>query len=318
MNQNDVKYGDHPRQCGNWLVADKPDKLVVLVHGGAFVFGSKENVNDTAINIKQSMNAAVFVPNYRLSNIDSSTLQYVLNGSMVILLFLALLSNNIVCLSLLLINILLSTVVLICMVETHENDEEFGKGNSKFPAQLNDVASSIAFAKKTFPDLALFLIGHSAGGYITTMISLDSTYLLKHGLSIKDITGCISISGVYSSARLHDTSLAAGILNRSVFDGCTSIQTAFPLQCLYHLMPADVSALPPFFVINSSMDLSLTRHARDFVGGLVEHGARVCWEIYSNCDHFSVRKKWEGENKIISENIRDFMSKVENQVVKHL
>ena len=41
----------------------------------------------------------------------------------------------------------------------------------------------------------IFVSGHSAGGYLTSMIGLDSNYLKKFGINANDIAGLIPLSG---------------------------------------------------------------------------------------------------------------------------
>src|SRR4029079_5785476 len=40
--------------------------------------------------------------------------------------------------------------------------------------------------------------GHSAGGHLCALLATDESYLKAHGLSLKDIKGCIPISGVFT------------------------------------------------------------------------------------------------------------------------
>ncbi|MCB1205325.1 MAG: alpha/beta hydrolase [Verrucomicrobiae bacterium] len=69
-----------------------------------------------------------------------------------------------------------------------------------FPAYLEDAAAAVAWAKGHLKELGanpdrLYVGGHSAGGYVAFMIGLDPTYLLKEGLSPKDLAGLIPVSG---------------------------------------------------------------------------------------------------------------------------
>ena len=41
----------------------------------------------------------------------------------------------------------------------------------------------------------IFVSGHSAGGYLTSMIGLDTSYLQKHDVDANDIAGLIPFSG---------------------------------------------------------------------------------------------------------------------------
>src|SRR2546430_1349951 len=43
----------------------------------------------------------------------------------------------------------------------------------------------------------LFVGGHSAGGHLAALLATDETYLKEQGLSLKDVRGVVSLSGVY-------------------------------------------------------------------------------------------------------------------------
>jgi acetyl esterase/lipase len=73
----------------------------------------------------------------------------------------------------------------------------------KFPGFLDDGAAAVAGALEAARRLGgdtgrLFLMGHSAGAYIATMLGLDPTWLGREGLSPDQaISGVIGLSGVY-------------------------------------------------------------------------------------------------------------------------
>lgn len=68
------------------------------------------------------------------------------------------------------------------------------------PAYLEDAAAAVAW---TFRNIAgyggnadlIFVSGHSAGGYLTSMVGLDKSYLAAHGLDADKIAGLIPFSG---------------------------------------------------------------------------------------------------------------------------
>ncbi len=70
----------------------------------------------------------------------------------------------------------------------------------KAPAYIEDAAASIAYIHQHIeqyggdPD-QLFVSGHSAGGYLTTMIGLDTTYLAAHGMHPDQLAGLVPFSG---------------------------------------------------------------------------------------------------------------------------
>ena len=70
----------------------------------------------------------------------------------------------------------------------------------KAPVYIEDAAAAVAwtFANiKKFggsPD-KIFVSGHSAGGYLTSMVGLDKRWLAKHDVDADDIAGLIPFSG---------------------------------------------------------------------------------------------------------------------------
>lgn len=69
-----------------------------------------------------------------------------------------------------------------------------------FPAYVEDAAAAIAWTINNIGDYRgdvakVFVSGHSAGGYLAAMASLDEHYLGAYGISLGDIRGVIPISG---------------------------------------------------------------------------------------------------------------------------
>ncbi|NHF60527.1 alpha/beta hydrolase [Flavobacteriaceae bacterium TP-CH-4] len=68
------------------------------------------------------------------------------------------------------------------------------------PSYIEDAAAAVAW---TFQNIEkyngnpkkIFVTGHSAGGYLASMVGLDTTYLAKHDIDADDIAGLIPFSG---------------------------------------------------------------------------------------------------------------------------
>jgi len=68
------------------------------------------------------------------------------------------------------------------------------------PAYIEDAAAAVAWTFKNIADFngnadKIFVTGHSAGGYLASMIGLDKSYLEKHGVDADNIAGLIPFSG---------------------------------------------------------------------------------------------------------------------------
>ena len=71
---------------------------------------------------------------------------------------------------------------------------------AKCPEYIEDGAAAVAWTFKNIKEYGgsknkIFVSGHSAGGYLTSMIGLDSNYLKKFGINANDIAGLIPLSG---------------------------------------------------------------------------------------------------------------------------
>lgn len=65
---------------------------------------------------------------------------------------------------------------------------------------LDDAAAAVAWVMKNIRGFGgdrkrIFISGHSAGGYLTSMIGLDSSWLKRHQEDANDIAGLIPYSG---------------------------------------------------------------------------------------------------------------------------
>ena len=70
----------------------------------------------------------------------------------------------------------------------------------KAPAYIEDAAASVAWTSKNIEKYGgsakrVFVSGHSAGGYLTSMVGLDKRWLATHEIDADQIAGLIPFSG---------------------------------------------------------------------------------------------------------------------------
>jgi acetyl esterase/lipase len=70
----------------------------------------------------------------------------------------------------------------------------------KAPTYIEDAAAAVAWAFKNIANFGgnnklIFVSGHSAGGYLGTMVTLDKHYLAKYNIDANAIAGLIPFSG---------------------------------------------------------------------------------------------------------------------------
>ncbi len=83
----------------------------------------------------------------------------------------------------------------------------------RFPAFMYDAAAAIAWTRANVARFGgdphrLFVMGHSAGGQIATLLALDPGYLRSVDLSAAlDVCGVVGLAGPYDFLPLHDDEL---------------------------------------------------------------------------------------------------------------
>jgi acetyl esterase/lipase len=70
----------------------------------------------------------------------------------------------------------------------------------KSPAYIEDAAAAVAWTMKNIADFGgspkkVFVSGHSAGGYLTSMVGMDKRWLAAHGADADNLAGLIPYSG---------------------------------------------------------------------------------------------------------------------------
>jgi acetyl esterase/lipase len=70
----------------------------------------------------------------------------------------------------------------------------------KAPAYIEDAAAAVSWVFKNITRFGgdstlIFISGHSAGGYLASMIGLDTSWLQKHAIDANNIAGLIPFSG---------------------------------------------------------------------------------------------------------------------------
>lgn len=142
--------------------------------------------------------------------------------------------------------------------------------------QLEDVMNSFIWVRNSFPDKRVYLMGHSAGGHLVSLLACDHKYLTNNRLSSIDIAGVVSISGVYE---INWTIKVYG-LNKG-FEGFDK-REASPI----HLAS---SQAPRFLLLCGDKDtISLEKQAKYFHNRLVMKGCDSRLIIGKDKDHNAI------------------------------
>ena len=326
------QYDDVANLSCDVVTSDKcklPRVLVVIVHGGAWMLGSKETFRGMARQICHEIDGVTcVVPDYSLSRVDASL---VFRSKLI----LSLLCFQVLCIFLcrhkrgrgpavVLMLILFFIVVISLLIEYFILNNKSQHCNAH-PRHVRDVARCITMScERLFAGdepVKIVLIGHSAGAHLCSLLTLDSEYLSPR--LFNSIVGTVVISGIYSLWEMQRSSTRF-FLNKNIFVGMfDEIWTQRKLDALKHENPEQwryiTSAWPlfhvtdaankktPFLILTSDTDFFILQHSLAFANELERSGFRNQHIHFKNTTHFSIHKHWRTKHKHICDCVREFI-----------
>ncbi len=148
------------------------------------------------------------------------------------------------------------------------------------PTHVQDVARAIAWVYRRIAQYdgdpeRIVLMGHSAGGHLVSLVTLDERYLAAEGFDTTLIRGVIPISGVYDLTKM------PGFV--SVFSGIPSVRwDASPVA---HVDEEQ----PPFLILYAQFDPpTLHSQAREFFEALTKRSSEARLVEIPQRDHFTI------------------------------
>ncbi len=293
----------------------EPDEgfdVVVVVHGGAWLFGSKNSENAMEVSKCLARHGKVAVTiSYRLSPLDRDLLAPAVFGLLASFGVGAVFAKQ-------RLNRLLWCLLFLVLLLTFISMELYPNATSQrmrppsnlHPAHVRDVASAVNWTKDHIREYTgnpnrVFLLGHSAGGHLVSMAACDPTWLGEHNMRpASDLKGVICISGVYSALQMHDH-LGGDAIAKCAFGKDRSLWPGqFPMV---HAATSD--DLPPLLLLNAEYEWGLKVHGIDFRNVLERRGADVDAHIYQVLNHYTIFTDWEGRNHKLMEQIQLFISR---------
>lgn len=286
-----IKYQTSERCVLDVYSSTTKDKCTIIcMHGGSWILSSKNSASGTS-RILSEHNFTVVTPSYRVSAFATEDI-YRMTGLQFVLLTLSSPS---------LIMLVLFTLLLIFIYVVNSTTEP----PSQHPRHAQDLASVVKWTYDNITDYGgdpnkIFLVGHSAGGHLVTLVANNTRFLRELGLSHDVIKGVVALSGVFSDVRLAQTAVGRQIL-RLVFGKRPEYYDAFPI---WHCRPSS----PPHLLINADIDFSLKRHTLDFFVALRTQDVAVETFVAPGTTHFSIHKNWTTDtNDITLCKILDFI-----------
>lgn len=326
-----IKYAnDNERNyCDVYYDSNKKNRPVcIIVHGGAWIFGTKSDMVDISSFLHEKANCVCLAPNYTLSCLDHNLIQQVILLELICIGLMFTLFKKIT------IRYILAAIAIFIMVYSivHMMSMDTNLDTKTHPDHVMDIARCIEWTYKSINQYGgdpnkIFLMGHSAGGHLVSLVTLNKRFLT---VPITCIKGVISLSGPYSFFRIQD-SLVRWILNASVFnDSANDLNEehllSLPDKCQdqkcqdnYQRWAKIIDAwpifhqhqitnnTPPFFLLTSGVDLSLILHAHDFADMLKQSNVHTQLAHYEYATHFSIRKHWDNEHAQIGKDILTFI-----------
>jgi acetyl esterase/lipase len=153
----------------------------------------------------------------------------------------------------------------------------------KHPEHVRDAARAVAWVARHAAEWGadakrLYVMGHSAGAHMATLLATDPRYLKEHGLAPERLAGVIGVSGPY---------VFAGNSLADVFGtNPRERRDAWPLS---HVTDLPAAKLPSFLLLYAEQDYAgLPLAARALLGALERHGARAQAHEISGRDHVNI------------------------------
>lgn len=241
------------------------DKIIVLIHGGAYMIGSKEKLKKLAVNL--STHYAIVCPNYTLSHFR---LEHIME---VIQLLLFMLVNSMIWhprLSLLLL-MLAMAIFSACMLQ-------FGFPDDTENSHALDLAQAVKWTEQqNFVKYNhIVLMGHSAGGGLASLLASNTLFLSSVNLKVP-IYAVVVISGVLCADHMSEVSFGTEIINLTLRH-----DHMFPM---YHYN----THVPSHLFINAKYDFGLEKQALEAVYLLRKYNVHADHIQSLQHNHFTIK-----------------------------
>jgi acetyl esterase/lipase len=176
----------------------------------------------------------------------------------------------------------------------------------RFPAQPEDVARALVYlhrvaAQYGYDAKRVFLMGHSAGAHLASLVALDGRYLRDAGAPAGAVAGAIAVSGIYDLGAAGPLAARARELVLPVFGSDPRAhRDASPVA---HARPS-----PPFLALSAENDFDgFPVDARRFAARLRAAGHRDVQEIVvQGVDHFTILGSFGGTRSVLRDLVLSF------------
>jgi acetyl esterase/lipase len=179
----------------------------------------------------------------------------------------------------------------------------------KFPAHTEDVAAAIhwtsSFIDKYNGDKEnIYLMGHSAGAHLISLLVCDEKYLGKYELMPEDVAGAITISGVFE-IKPQEGGATKKYLGMVFGDNERIWETA---SCKKHIDTTTKHKIPPFLISwGKEEEKLIVDESLNFIDVLKESEIKFQSYTFSGRDHYTFRNDLKDVKSNFFKQVMQFM-----------
>ncbi len=174
----------------------------------------------------------------------------------------------------------------------------------RHPEHAQDVARAVAWAAGQahhygWGATQIFLLGHSAGAHLSSLVAVDPSYLAREGVKTPIIAGVVAISGVYD---LTITGVTGRMLYQGVFPATAAgLRSASP--------SLQIQSSPcPFLLLYAEDDyVTADLQAHRFQRALKKKGGQARVQAIAGLNHVSILRVLIEPEQGIQRTIIDFI-----------
>ncbi len=156
------------------------------------------------------------------------------------------------------------------------------------PAHVSDVAAALAWVREHAQRFGgdpkkIYLIGHSAGCHLVTLVALDARYLAKVGMRPADLAGVVAWSGGSFDLvqKVEQGGAYADYIKQAFGDSKQAWSDASPVN---HIDNANAG--PPFLFASVESGSASHQAAERLAGLIRQAGGRATTKLLEGRDHF--------------------------------
>lgn len=270
--------------------------VIVFVHGGGWQRGDRRTAIGLYQNVGRAFAAAGYVavlPSYRLTvpNLAgimrmSFTATVILGFAVCLALGLAGHLSKIGAASIGLSLLVLWLVMMALIIFRYRKDILSGV-ETGFPRHAHDVADALVWIQKNIDQFGgdssqIFFSGHSAGGHLVSLLTMDQSYLNQRGFDFNSLKGLLLISGVYSSKLFSSNPMTRNAYMYRVFGSDKMKWDSFFPSTHVH------ASAPPTLLLNASLDFGLVEHSKELEKKLKAVNVPVERYVFSSTHHGTI------------------------------